>query len=202
MPPLCCGVLCVVVVGDLLQSSINSDEASKENCNDWYDASCEAHNAWLDTKIAALWTAMHTADAALSVAQDAVGAAKDAVEKAKSVVPKVDPRVLALETEDATIEAAGKVANEALSAAQKLVDGAVDLMQWAVSEMATIFKADSAFIRASSVSGVDAGAMLEFGVSGELFGKVRSFDLKLQFPPSVDGILSAVWSSVKSDVGL
>lgn len=185
-----------------LQTSINNDEAAKEDCSSWYDASCDAHNTWLDTKIAGLWTAMHAAEVALDAAQEAVKVAKEAVQKAGDVLPDVDPRVLALEAEDATLEAAKTTADAALTAAKDVVDGATDLMQWAISEMATAFTVDNVFFKADSMSGVKGGAQLELGGSGTVLGKSVSFDLKLDYPPSPSGIVDSFWTDIKSSVGI
>lgn len=183
-----------------LQTDIDADVASKEDCPAWYDAGCDAHNTWLDTKIAGLWTAEHAAEAALDVAQAAVAVAKKAVEDAGDVLPDVDPRVLALEAEDATIDAAKATADAALTAAQGLVNGATDLMSWVIGTIP--FSLTDAFIKADSVSGVKGGAQLEVGAAGTLLGKDLSFDLKLTWPPSATGIVDSFWTDIKSKVGL
>ena len=57
-------------------------------------------------------------------------------------------------------------------------------------------------MKADSVSGIKSGGKLEFGVSATLFGKPRSLELSLDFPPSIENMAESVWDSIKSDVGL
>ena len=95
---------------------------------------CDAHNTWLDTKIAALWDAKHAADAALWVAQKALSAAKAIVGAAGDVDVDLDPEVLAWEADNAALQVYGDSAMAGLKAAKFVADGVLDLASFVHDE--------------------------------------------------------------------
>ena len=97
---------------------------------------CDAHNTWLDTKIAALWVAKHAADAALWVAQKALSAAKAIVGAAGDVDVDLDPEVLAWEADNAALQVYGDSAMAGLKAAKFVADGVLNLASFVMDEIA------------------------------------------------------------------
>jgi hypothetical protein len=182
---------------DSLQNEINSEEQAREHCKFW-NIGCHARNAARDIKIAALWVAKHVADAALDIAEGVVHLAQEAVKEAEKIEPNVDPRILALETEIAAIEAAGKAAEAAVKAAKAIIDGVGDFLHWTLVELGTALNLESLSIKAESLSGVNKGGELELKAAGIFFGKHRSWDLTLPFPPSIENIAAAIWTDIKN----
>lgn len=78
-----------------LTNTINTYTSEKTTCEHWYDADCKAHNAWLDTKIAALWTEKHTESGVLDLAEDAVGAAEKVVNETSKLAANLHPEWVA-----------------------------------------------------------------------------------------------------------
>ena len=185
-----------------LKKEIDDDDHDKKHCKHWYDVSCKSHNAWLDTKIAALWVAYHTADAALDVAKGAVDVAEKAVDDAAKVIANLKPEVVKLEAENAAYEVAYKAAEAGLTAARAVTNAVLDGIDFALKAVSEIFNIEKMWIEAGSVAHVRDGAKLSVGVKGKIVGKSFDWTLTVDFPPKVDDMLSSLWDKVKDDIHL
>jgi len=177
-------------------------EKEKEHCHHWYDAHCDAHNAWVDAKIVWVDAKIVANKALVDLKEAALKAEGWVVGAAADVDEALNPKIDELRLEVAAL-AVLKAAEAALKEAVSIAEDGINLTIKALIDFeGAVLGLRSLIVSCDSVAGLAHGDDCKLAIDGNFLGKPYAWNVDFIFPPNFDNIVKSLWTTIKSDFKL